>query len=143
MRQLARLIDDLLDVSRITSGKIRLKRDRRRRHHPRPGRRVGQAAHRGAASTGSTADFEEGTLPLRADPTRIEQIVVNLLTNAAKYTESGGRIRLGARREASTSSSRSRTTGSASRPRSSRRCSSCSPRANAPSPARRGASASG
>jgi CheY-like chemotaxis protein/two-component sensor histidine kinase len=38
--------------------------------------------------------FERGEMPIWADPTRIEQIVVNLLTNAAKYTESGGRIAL-------------------------------------------------
>jgi signal transduction histidine kinase/ActR/RegA family two-component response regulator len=97
-RQLTHLIDDLLDVSRITSGKIRLKRElcdagpilkqaiesvepliKEREHH-------------------LITDFEEGTLPLRADPSRVEQIVANLLTNAAKYTESGGKVRLSAER---------------------------------------------
>ena len=41
--------------------------------------------------------FDETVLPILADPTRIEQILVNLLNNAAKYTEIGGRIRLSAR----------------------------------------------
>ncbi|HWE38612.1 MAG TPA: PAS domain-containing protein [Isosphaeraceae bacterium] len=98
-RQLARLIDDLLDVSRITRGKIRL-----RREACDAAAIVGQAiqsveplirefGHR------LEADFEPGTLPLRADPTRIEQVVVNLLTNAAKYTERGGHILVRAARE--------------------------------------------
>jgi PAS domain S-box-containing protein len=97
-RQLARLIDDLLDVSRITSGKIRLKRElcdagTILKHainsvHPL----VSERKHN------LHTDFDEGTLPLRADPTRVEQIVVNLLTNAAKYTENGGCIRLAGER---------------------------------------------
>jgi PAS domain S-box-containing protein len=102
VRQLVRLIDDLLDVSRITIGKIHLKKEfldvasvlaqaiesvrpliRERRHE-------------------LITSFERGALSIWADPTRIEQIIVNLLTNAAKYTESGGRIWLTATREQET-----------------------------------------
>ena len=97
-KQLAYLVDDLLDVSRITTGKIRLKREL-----CDAGTILKQAIESVEPLINGrkhvlTVDFEEGTLPLRADPSRVEQIVVNLLTNAAKYTESGGRIRLSAGR---------------------------------------------
>jgi CheY-like chemotaxis protein len=93
-QKLARLIDDLLDVSRITRGKIRLKRELI------DGRLVLQGAvevvrplieerkHELTVSAGP------GALLLDADPVRLEQILINLLTNAAKYTESGGHIRV-------------------------------------------------
>lgn len=91
---LARLIDDLLDVSRITTGKIRLKRevldvasilDRAR-----------DSVRGLVAARGHTLDcaYPTGALWIEADPTRAEQVVINLLTNAAKYTPPGGRIEL-------------------------------------------------
>jgi PAS domain S-box-containing protein len=94
VRQLARLIDDLLDVSRITTGKIRLRRDlvdagsilRQAVETVRP--LMTERNHK------LVVDLREQVLPLRADSTRIEQVVVNLLTNAAKYTPNGGEIRL-------------------------------------------------
>jgi PAS domain S-box-containing protein len=99
VKQLARLIDDLLDVSRITSGKIRLRRD-----HVDAGPVLDQAVEtvqplveeRGHELLVS---IDRGGLPLWADPTRLEQVVVNLLTNAAKYTDPGGRIWLTAGRD--------------------------------------------
>ncbi len=99
VRQLVRLIDDLLDVSRITSGKIRLKKEfldaanilDQAIESVRP--LLEDRKHELIAS------FEKDALPIRADPTRIEQVLVNLLTNAAKYTESGGRIWLTAELE--------------------------------------------
>jgi CheY-like chemotaxis protein len=96
---LTHLIDDLLDVSRITTGKIRLRRE------------VIDAAHvlERACETARPlikerqheldCDYDEG-LWIEADPTRVEQIVLNLLTNAAKYTPAGGKIELTAKREA-------------------------------------------
>ena len=99
VRQLARLIDDLLDVSRITSGKIRLRRDL-----IDAGSILKQAIETvrplmEERKQEFVSEFEEGGLPLRIDATRIEQIAVNLLTNAAKYTQNGGLIRLTARLE--------------------------------------------
>lgn len=92
--QLAHLIDDLLDVSRITTGKIRLRRKitdmavilERACDSARP--LINERGH------DFTFDYEPGKLWLKADPTRIEQVVLNLLTNAAKYTPKGGHIKL-------------------------------------------------
>ena len=98
IRLLARLVDDLLDVSRITRGKIQLHKERIDAYPVvnsaievvRP--LIEQRAHE------LTVSMRPG-LRLEADPTRLEQILVNLLTNAAKYTESGGNISLTARQE--------------------------------------------
>jgi signal transduction histidine kinase len=98
VQHLVRLIDDLLDVSRITRGKIELRR-----------RRI-DAADVVASSIDSVrrviderrhrleVDCESG-LFVDADPTRLEQIVVNLLTNSARYTEPGGVIRVATHRD--------------------------------------------
>jgi signal transduction histidine kinase len=99
VRQLARLIDDLLDVSRITSGKIRLRKEfvdastvlDQAIESARP--LIDERRHT------LTVSFERDELPLYVDTTRVEQIVLNLLTNAAKYTEDGGTIQLTAWRE--------------------------------------------
>ncbi len=99
VRQLVRLIDDLLEVSRITSGKIRLRKEfvdasailDEAVEAARP--LIDEREHK------LFMTIERGALPLHVDATRVEQIVLNLLTNAAKYTESGGTIALTARRE--------------------------------------------
>jgi CheY-like chemotaxis protein len=92
VRHMARLIDDLLDVSRITRGKI----------HLRPARMdLATVVSRAVDSTrpliGARHHTLEVALPpepitLVADPTRLEQVLANLLNNAAKYTEPGGGI---------------------------------------------------
>jgi signal transduction histidine kinase/ActR/RegA family two-component response regulator len=98
-RHLIRLVDDLLDVSRITRGKVELRkaaieiRDvlakateiaspllEERRHHFR-------------------VDAPPRGLLLQADEARLAQVVANLLTNAAKYTDPGGHVVLSARRK--------------------------------------------
>ena len=96
---MSRLMEDMLDVSRITRGELDV----------RPGRvaliEIVEAAVRSARPTiedcrhrlevvGPPADLE-----LEADPVRLEQVIVNLLTNAAKYTPPGGLIRIAAERE--------------------------------------------
>lgn len=99
IRQLAHLIDDLLDVSRITTGKIRLRQELvdaalvldRACEAVRP--LVRERNHE------LICDYHHGCLWVHADPTRLEQVLLNLLTNAAKYTPSSGRITLCARRE--------------------------------------------
>ena len=96
---LTRLIDDLLDVSRITRGKIALKR--------RPIDLV-DVIDRSVAScrpiferAGIELDVEVkgASLGVDGDATRIEQILTNLLNNAAKFTPAAGHVRLSAARE--------------------------------------------
>jgi signal transduction histidine kinase/CheY-like chemotaxis protein len=97
VKHLARLIEDLLDISRITRGKIELRLQRidacaviksavevirplfdERRHE-------------------LTVSMTDSDLWCEADPIRLEQMLVNLLNNAAKYTDPGGHISLIAR----------------------------------------------
>jgi PAS domain S-box-containing protein len=94
---LTRLIDDLLDVSRITRGKIKLRKEvlaldeliRRAAEAARPQ----FDAKRQELIVSVCGDAR---LWIDADPARIEQILGNLLTNATKYTPEGGRIVLSA-----------------------------------------------
>ena len=90
--QLTRLIDDLLEVSRITTGRVHLQQDRM------DVRSVVERAVESARPLIARRRHELSvTMPpepiwLFADSTRLEQVVVNLLNNAAKYTEEGGQI---------------------------------------------------
>ena len=136
IRLLARLVDDLLDVSRITRGKIQLHKERIDAYPVvnsaievvRP--LIEQRAHE------LTVSMRPG-LRLEADPTRLEQILVNLLTNAAKYTESGGNISLTARQEENDLVIKIRDTGIGIGPRNCPGCSNSSPRGPLPRPFRR------
>ena len=100
VQHLGRLIDDLLDISRITRGKVEL-----RQESLDAGaiiRHAVDTVRPDIAERGHRLDLSviPGVLPVVGDATRFEQIIVNLLTNAAKYTEAGGNIWLtaGARR---------------------------------------------
>jgi signal transduction histidine kinase/DNA-binding response OmpR family regulator len=92
VQHLIRLVDDLLDVSRITRGKIRLQVEpitlsavvARAVEISRP--------HIDARRHELTVQLPEQPLVVRGDPVRLAQVVGNLLNNAAKYTEEGGRI---------------------------------------------------
>jgi signal transduction histidine kinase/DNA-binding response OmpR family regulator len=94
-----RLVDDLLDVSRITSGRVQLQKSMI--DAAEIIQRVAEAHEVLFSSRGHILELE---LPrqrtvLEADPYRLEQILSNLLVNAAKYTDAGGKIWFGARRE--------------------------------------------
>jgi PAS domain S-box-containing protein len=96
--QMSRLLDDLLDVSRIATGKVELKRSR-----VELGELVGQAVEAVVPlieARGHTLARDVSTEPmwLDADPVRIVQILTNLLTNAAKYTDPGGKLGLAVRK---------------------------------------------
>ena len=140
VKHLARLIDDLLDVSRITRGKIQLRKETARRSRVcsnAPSRRSAPSLEEREPPV-HRLDRPPSPCRLDADPTRLEQIIVNLLNNAAKYTDAGGQIRLTAGRDGDRGRHPgARQRGRASPPRSSPRSSTCSPRATARSPARR------
>jgi signal transduction histidine kinase/DNA-binding response OmpR family regulator len=98
VQQLVRLVDDLLDLSRITRGKIRLQTEY-----------VDMVGVIAAAVETSrplidarrhdlTVALPPDPLLVRGDPVRLAQVLSNLLNNAAKYTEVGGRIGLTAQR---------------------------------------------
>ncbi len=94
LQQMVRLIDDLLDLSRISRGKVELRRERAELAEvianavetSRP--LIEQSGHR------LTVDLPAGPLVIDADVLRLSQVIANLLNNAAKYTERGGRIGL-------------------------------------------------
>jgi PAS domain S-box-containing protein len=93
--QLTRLVDDLLDVSRITQRRIELKR----RAVELPSMiahavETVEALLREKQLTVSITTSSYQTLYVHADPARLMQCIVNVLTNAAKYTDSGGAIRV-------------------------------------------------
>jgi PAS domain S-box-containing protein len=97
--QMTHLVDDLLEVSRISEGKIALRRERLD-----VAAAMTHAAETckpivAAASHSLMIDLPSQPIAIDADPTRLSQILQNLLNNAAKYTPSGGSIWLAARRE--------------------------------------------
>ena len=99
VHHLVRLVDDLLDVSRVMRGKIELRKERVE---------LATVVARAVETVQPLVDAQghelsvrlpPESLPLDADPVRLAQVVGNLLTNAAKYTEPSGRIWLTAERE--------------------------------------------
>jgi two-component system CheB/CheR fusion protein len=111
VKNMARLVDDLLDVSRITQGSIRLRKE------PVELRNILERAVDGTRplieSRGHQLILELPRDPIRldADPTRLEQVVTNLLNNAAKYTMPGGHIWLSAELDGKEAVVRVRDTG--------------------------------
>jgi signal transduction histidine kinase/ActR/RegA family two-component response regulator len=99
MGQLRHLVDDLLEVSRITSGRVQLRRERV----------AAGGIVEGAVETVRplieqrrhelTVSLPPEPIWLHADAARLEQVLVNLLTNAAKYTEEGGHVWLTVQQE--------------------------------------------
>jgi signal transduction histidine kinase/ActR/RegA family two-component response regulator len=98
---LSRLIDDLLDVSRITRGNIMLKK--KPLSIPEVLEQVADSHQRLAAEKGIQLhlDLPREPLLVDADPTRMEQMIGNILANAIKFTPAKGEIRLSAAREVS------------------------------------------
>ncbi|MDQ5955638.1 MAG: hypothetical protein QG621_641, partial [Patescibacteria group bacterium] len=92
VKTLARLLDDLLDVSRISQKKFKLQRETIDLNLLLE--RSAHAVQVLMESKGHTLSlhFAPGPLWISGDPVRLEQVVVNLLNNAAKYTPSGGTI---------------------------------------------------
>ncbi len=92
MSHMVRLIDDLLDISRITSGKLELRMQNLDavgvvRHAIEAIRPMCEASRHEL-----NVDVPPPPVPARADPVRLAQIFTNLLSNAAKFTPAGGRL---------------------------------------------------
>jgi len=109
--QLAHLLDDLLEVSRITTGRIQLQQERIA---------MAGVVENAMATVGPLIEQRKHeltlSLPTQAiwlyfDPARLEQVVVNLLTNAAKYTNDDGHIWLTVQQEGAEAVLRVRDTG--------------------------------
>jgi signal transduction histidine kinase/CheY-like chemotaxis protein len=109
--QLGRLIDDLLDVARITQGRIALRKTRVR---------LAEVIDRAVESTRSfiqtrglrlTVAHASEPIRIEADPARLEQVFVNLLSNAAKYSGDGGQIDVVVERQGDEVAVRIRDTG--------------------------------
>jgi PAS domain S-box-containing protein len=109
--QLTRIVDELLEISRITTGRIQL-------HQERVALAV--VVENAVATVRSLIDQRKHVLTvslptpalwLHADAARLEQVVVNLLTNAAKYTDLGGRLWLTVHQEGEEAVLRVRDTG--------------------------------
>jgi signal transduction histidine kinase len=99
VRHMTRLVDDLLDISRITRGQIVLNRKELE---------LATVVNRALETTSPllekrghrvVTDMVHGSLGVLADPDRLEQVLANLVTNAAKYSDPGSQIRISARRE--------------------------------------------
>jgi len=108
---MVRLVDDLLDISRITKGKLRLTKEQVELRVV-----VNRAAETARPFMDARKHDFSVSLPtepiwVEADPARMEQVVVNLLNNAAKYTDSGGLIRMTVNHEGSEAVIRVRDNG--------------------------------
>ena len=111
MDQLVTLVNDLIDVSRITRGKLQLRLTRCR--FADIVRSATEASMPGILEAGHHLDISvpDSDLHLDADPHRLAQVISNLLNNAAKYTPRGGTIRFTAEIEESTLALRVEDTG--------------------------------
>jgi PAS domain S-box-containing protein len=111
LAHLTRLVDDLLDISRITSGKIALHCESMDLREAVT--RALDAAQPLIESRRHSLEVVLPPEPLRisADLTRLVQVIVNLLNNAAKYTPEGGHIRISAAAAGSLALVRVRDTG--------------------------------
>ncbi|MDQ3026552.1 MAG: PAS domain S-box protein [Pseudomonadota bacterium] len=96
---LVRLIDDLLDLSRIRGGKVELRRERRDVADAVKEAVDGARAHCEPLKQALRVELPDEPLFVDADATRIVQVVGNLLQNACKFTPDGGRVGLTLRRE--------------------------------------------
>jgi signal transduction histidine kinase len=104
-------VDDLLDISRISQGKLEL-----RRGHVELAAVVARAVEMSRPMIEEsghelTIELPQEQLWLEADPAWLDQVLTNLLNNAAKYTKQGGRVWLRARRDGDTVTLAVRDTG--------------------------------
>lgn len=94
LRHLTRLVDDLMEVSRITQGRMQLRRTTVELSALVTGAAQDLAATMETAGHTLRLSIAPPPVAVDGDPTRLSQVVLNLLTNAAKYTPEGGLIEL-------------------------------------------------
>lgn len=99
LMQLIRLVDDLLDVSRVTSGKLALRKERVELRGIIDAAIETSRSLMEQAGHAWTVVVPEEPISVDGDATRLAQVVSNLLNNSAKYTPRGGHIRLSVHRE--------------------------------------------
>lgn len=111
VHHMSRMLDDLLDVSRITRGQIQLFRQTSD---------LNILVHRSLDATRTVIEKKEltleteyapGAVPVSADITRVEQVTTNLLNNAVKFTPAGGKISVSVARDGDSAVLRVRDTG--------------------------------
>jgi CheY-like chemotaxis protein len=102
LNHLTRIVDDLLDVSRITSGKLHLAPERL--DVVRAVRTVVEDRRAALEDAGLTVELALYSAPVwaHADPTRLAQLVDNILDNARKFTPAGGMVRVAVSRDPAT-----------------------------------------
>jgi two-component system, chemotaxis family, CheB/CheR fusion protein len=96
---MARLLDDLLDVSRITRGRIALQTERLDLRDPARSAIEALGPFMAEHETHLAVDLSNEPVPVYGDAARLQQIQANLLSNASKYSPQGGRVRFELRRE--------------------------------------------
>ncbi len=111
LSHLVRLVDDLLDVGRISSGKIDLRRNRVRLSEVLATSIEASQTLIDAHKHELVVDSDDEELPVEGDFDRLSQVFSNLLSNAAKYTDNGGRITVEIRRHADEAVVQVRDTG--------------------------------
>jgi PAS domain S-box-containing protein len=97
--QMVHLIDDLLDIARISGGKVNLKKELVELKSVMSSAIETSLPLIEAGRHNLVVEVPENSLLLDADPTRIAQVLANLLNNAAKYTPAGGSIAISARQD--------------------------------------------
>ena len=111
VKHLTRLVDDLLDVSRIARGQVELKLAPVETSEV-VARAIEMASPLLESRTHTlSVDVPSSGLPMLVDPARLSQVVANLLTNAARYTPHGGNVTVTARRDGQQVVIRVRDTG--------------------------------
>jgi len=101
-QHLARLLDDLLDVARITAGRIELERELVDLREIIQTALEAERHQIERKQLQVTRSLGEGTVRVNGDPIRLQQVIGNLLSNAWKYTPANGSISIALTREAST-----------------------------------------
>jgi two-component system, chemotaxis family, CheB/CheR fusion protein len=96
---MARLLDDLLDVARITRGRIVLRTERVDLRETARSAIEALGPFMADRGTELTVDIDPHPIPVMGDPARLQQIQANLLSNASKYSAPGGKVRFELRRE--------------------------------------------